>query len=80
MKFQAMALLAVLEVVETYVVNLFENAYLCAVHVERVKMMPRIFNWNIGSGGLLLSISQLKNIKIKQIKTNNKYVVLGTNI
>ena len=36
-----MALLTLQEVAEAYVVNIFEDANLCAVHTKRVTLMPK---------------------------------------
>ena len=41
LRFQAMALINIQEVVDTYVVNLFEDANLLVVHMKRVMLMPK---------------------------------------
>ena len=41
LQFQATALLTLQEVAEAYVVNLFEDKYLGAVHAKRVMLMPK---------------------------------------
>ena len=40
-KFQSEALLALQEVTEAYLVGLFEDTNLCAIHGGRVTIMPR---------------------------------------
>ena len=39
--FQATALLVLQEAVEAYVVNLFEDANLCAIHAKSIRVMPK---------------------------------------
>ena len=41
MRFQATAVLAMQEAVEVYLVNLFTDANLCAIHSKRVTVMPK---------------------------------------
>ena len=41
LNFQAMAVLALQEAAEAYVVNLFEDANLCEIHAKRVMIMPK---------------------------------------
>lgn len=41
MKYQTSALSALQEATEAYLVNLFEDALLCAIHGRRVTLMPR---------------------------------------
>ena len=41
LRFAASALLALQEAAEGYVVGLFEDSYLCAVHAKRVTLMVR---------------------------------------
>ena len=41
LRFQVLALLALQEVVEAYVVNLFEDANLCVIHTKHVTLMPK---------------------------------------
>ena len=45
LQFQELALLALQEVAEAYIINLFEDAYLCAIHAKHVTLMPMMFNW-----------------------------------
>lgn len=41
LKFQSAALLALQEASEAFLVNLFENANLCAIHAKRITIMPK---------------------------------------
>ena len=41
LRFQVMALLALQEVVEAYVVNLSEDVNICTIHAKRVILMPK---------------------------------------
>lgn len=41
LRFQSTALLALQEASEAYLVNLFEDSNLCALHAKRVTIMPR---------------------------------------
>lgn len=41
MRFQSAALLALQEASEAYLIQLFEQANLCAIHAKRVTVMPR---------------------------------------
>ena len=41
LRFQAMALLALQEVAEAYVVNLFDDVNLCAIHGKCITDMPK---------------------------------------
>ena len=41
LRFQSTALLALQEASEAYLVGLFENANLCAIHAKRVTVMPK---------------------------------------
>eukprot|EP00295_Goniomonas_pacifica_P019878 CAMPEP_0175855374 /NCGR_PEP_ID=MMETSP0107_2-20121207/27894_1 /TAXON_ID=195067 ORGANISM="Goniomonas pacifica, Strain CCMP1869" /NCGR_SAMPLE_ID=MMETSP0107_2 /ASSEMBLY_ACC=CAM_ASM_000203 /LENGTH=153 /DNA_ID=CAMNT_0017171335 /DNA_START=11 /DNA_END=472 /DNA_ORIENTATION=- len=41
LRWQAQALLAVQEAAEAYLVHLFEDANLCAIHAKRVTIMPK---------------------------------------
>jgi histone H3 len=40
-RFQSTALLALQEAAETYLVSLFEDTNLCAIHAKRVTIMPK---------------------------------------
>lgn len=40
-RFQSSALMAIQESTEAYMVGLFEDAYLCAIHAKRVTLMPK---------------------------------------
>jgi histone H3 len=40
-RFQASALLALQEAAESFVVSLFEDTNLCAIHAKRVTIMPK---------------------------------------
>ena len=41
LRFQSSALLALQEAAEAYVVGLFEDTNLCAIHAKRVTIMPK---------------------------------------
>ena len=41
LKFQSTAILALQEAAEAYLVGLFEDANLCAIHAKRVTLMPK---------------------------------------
>ena len=41
LRFQAAAILALQEASEAYLVGLFEDSNLCAIHAKRVTIMPR---------------------------------------
>ena len=41
LRFQSSAVLALQEASEAYLVGLFENTNLCAVHAKRVTIMPK---------------------------------------
>ncbi|KAL7672135.1 hypothetical protein ACOME3_007029 [Neoechinorhynchus agilis] len=41
LRFQAAALIALQDATEAYVVGLFEDANLCAIHAKRVTIMPK---------------------------------------
>ena len=41
LRFQASAILALQEATEAYLVGLFEDSNLCAIHAKRVTIMPR---------------------------------------
>ena len=41
LRFQAVALLALQEAAEAYLVSLFEDTNLCAIHAKRVTIMPK---------------------------------------
>lgn len=43
-RFQSLALLALQEAAEAYMVTLFEDSLLCAIHAKRVTVMPRDMN------------------------------------
>jgi histone H3 len=40
-RFQSMAVLALQEASEAYLIGLFEDTNLCAIHVKRVTIMPK---------------------------------------
>ncbi|RWS03177.1 histone H3.3-like protein, partial [Dinothrombium tinctorium] len=40
-KFQTAALIALQEAAESYLVNLFENTNLCAIHANRITITPK---------------------------------------
>ena len=44
LKFQSSGLMALQEASEAYLVRLFEDAYLCAIHAKRVTLMTRDIN------------------------------------
>jgi len=41
LRFQSAAVLALQEATEAYLVGLFEDSNLCAIHAKRVTVMPR---------------------------------------
>ena len=41
MRFQSSAVLAMQEASESYLVSLFEDTNLCAIHAKRVTIMPK---------------------------------------
>ena len=41
LRFQALALLILQEMAEAYIINLFEDAKLCAVHAKHITFMPK---------------------------------------
>lgn len=41
LRFQSSALMALQEAAEAYIVQLFEDIQLCAIHARRVTVMPR---------------------------------------
>ena len=41
LRFQLLAVLALQEAAEAYLVSLFEDANLCAIHAKRVTIMPK---------------------------------------
>lgn len=41
LRFQSHAVLALQEAAETYLVGLFEDTNLCAIHAKRVTIMPK---------------------------------------
>ena len=41
MRFQSSAVLALQEAAESYMVGLFEDTNLCAIHAKRVTIMPK---------------------------------------
>jgi histone H3 len=41
MRFQSTALLALQEAAESYIISLFEDAHLCAIHADRITLTPR---------------------------------------
>jgi len=41
LRFQSSAILALQEATETYLVGLFEDTNLCAIHAKRVTIMPK---------------------------------------
>ena len=44
LRFQSGALMAIQEAAEAYLVQLFEDCVLCAIHARRVTVMPRDMN------------------------------------
>ena len=41
MRFQSAAIMALQEAAEAYLVTLFEDTLLCAIHAKRVTVMPK---------------------------------------
>ena len=44
LRFQSAAIMALQEAAEAYLVRLFENGLICAIHAKRVTVMPRDFH------------------------------------
>ena len=44
LRFQSSAVLALQEASEAYLVGLFEDTNLCAIHAKRVTIMPKVYN------------------------------------
>merc|ERR1712110_607033 len=44
LRFQSSALMALQEAAESYIVQLFEDTNLCAIHAKRVTVMPKDMN------------------------------------
>ena len=44
LRFQSLAILAIQEAAEAYLVRLFEDTNLCALHAKRVTIMPKDIN------------------------------------
>ncbi|ODM86592.1 histone H3.2 [Orchesella cincta] len=45
LRFQSSAVMALQEASEAYLVGLFEDTNLCAIHAKRVTIMPKDINW-----------------------------------
>uniref|UniRef100_A0A915DJR2 Histone H2A/H2B/H3 domain-containing protein n=1 Tax=Ditylenchus dipsaci TaxID=166011 RepID=A0A915DJR2_9BILA len=50
LRFQSSAVLALQEASEAYLVGLFEDTNLCAIHAKRVTIMPKDISWLAESG------------------------------
>ena len=44
LRFQSLALMALQEAAESFLVTLFEDTLLCAIHAKRVTIMPKDMN------------------------------------
>ena len=71
LSFQVMALLALQEVAEAYVVNLFEDTNLCTVHARAVTLMPKDIQLACRIWGNMVKISP--SLEKKWELCNNKH-------
>lgn len=53
--FQSSALLAIQEAAESYMVGLFEDTLMCAIHAKRVTIMPKVCCYDISTRVHLLT-------------------------
>ena len=54
LRFQGSAVLALQEAAEAYLVSLFEDTNLCAIHAKRVTIMPKDIQCKAGGGGVFV--------------------------
>merc|ERR1719479_114086 len=60
LRFQSSAVLALQEAAEAYMVGLFEDTNLCAIHAKRVTIMPKDTPACLDNGGLTVPAKQNK--------------------
>ena len=63
-RFQSAAIMALQEAAEAYLVGLFEDTNLCAIHARRVTICQKIFNWPEGSVARELELPKQTKITV----------------